>query len=91
MKRFEDFNIRFGTNETKEEQAFGMVLSNIAENLNIDEVSLECYEQKFKAEVEWLNEEIDDYPSPKPQSSESRTIKEDLGYSSLFIDPSSEE
>lgn len=58
MRRYEDFNNRFETNDEASVQAMKMILYEISERFGINENELECYEKKFKAQIDWLNKEI---------------------------------
>jgi hypothetical protein len=59
MKRYEDFNKRFKTNDEAAVQAMQMIIGEIAEHFQIRESELQCYEKKFKDQITWLNEDID--------------------------------
>lgn len=58
MKRFEDFNQIFGTNESAEEQALAMIISHIEETYGIEIKDIELLKRIYTTQIKWLNEEI---------------------------------
>ena len=58
MKRFEDFNQIFGTNESAEEQALDMIISYIKEAYEREINDIESLKRRYTAQIKWLNEEI---------------------------------
>ena len=58
MKRFEDFNQTFGSDESAEEQALGMMLSHIEETYGIEIKDIELLKRIYTTQIKWLNEEI---------------------------------
>lgn len=58
MRRFENFNIILKTNESAEEQAIGMIISNIEEEYGIEIEDISPFKRKYYGQLEWLNEEI---------------------------------
>lgn len=59
MKRFEDFNQMFGSDESAEEQALGMIISHIKEAYEIEIKDVETLKKRYTASIKWLNEEIE--------------------------------
>ena len=59
MKRFEQFNQIFNTNENAEEQAIGMIIAYIEEHYDIEIDDIEPLKKRYYAQIEWLNEEIE--------------------------------
>ena len=57
MKHYEWFNKLEGKKQSAEEQAVGMIVANIAEEYNIENISIRDYTKKYKEFVEWLKEE----------------------------------
>lgn len=58
MKRFEDFNQMFGSDESAEEQALGMIISHIEETYGIEIKDIEALKRRYTVQIKWLNEEI---------------------------------
>lgn len=59
MKKFEQLNDMFNTNENIEEQAIGMILSHIEETYNIEITDIEPLKKRYYAQIKWLNEEVE--------------------------------
>lgn len=59
MKRFEQFNQLFNTNENVEEQAIGMIIAYIGERYNIEIDDIESLKKRYYGNIKWLNEEVE--------------------------------
>jgi len=57
MKNYEWFNKLEGKKQSAEEQAIGMLLANIAEEYDIENISIQFHIKKYLEFVEWLKEE----------------------------------
>lgn len=57
MKRYEKFNTECVETRSAEMQSLGMIIALIADEYNLDLDSSD-YEERYKAQLEWLNQEV---------------------------------
>lgn len=58
MKRFEELNKLYNSNESAEEQALGMIIAHIEEIYDIEINEVESLKKRYSTQIKWLNEQV---------------------------------